>query len=85
MKNKKYFKEIIFSAFLGGLSIGIVLLVGLVIMNNMNDETLIVKGFCLDKEGTINITPYYQLEMYNNIVNCSNKINPIKIAIITDT
>ena len=56
------------------------LYVGYMVLNEVSDEVLIVKGFCIDKEGMYNLNDYdYELKIFEGgDVNCSNKDNPLQ-------
>ena len=71
----KEIKKSIVPAFIGGIGIGLVIMIGMLAMQQTSEQYKsldnMIKGFCFDKIGEYNLSQYYQINGCE-IVNCSN-------------
>lgn len=73
-------KDIIYQIIGICVPICIILFVGSIVIDDISNDNYIAIGFCIDKEGSYNISEYnYTFNNYSEIVNCTNKENPVMI------
>lgn len=61
-------------------TIFMIAIVGYVVIDRMGQHYWVAVGFCIDKNGTYNMSDYDIIfNDYVEIINCSNKENPVMI------
>ena len=70
----KYLKEYIIPAIFCGVGIGIVILIGIYVIQDVSYESGFFDGFCVDKNESYNKTELNITFYDNDIINCSGGI-----------
>lgn len=73
IKINKETKDHIMSGFIAGMTLALIVIVGIIVLDEVGYEVGFLDGYCQDKEGIYNISHLNMSSDFDDLVNCSIK------------